>query len=64
MRRTANLLAENPLLGRERPEIHSPPYRFWVMKQKLIVLYDPTVAPIVILRVFDARRDPHRALQP
>lgn len=49
-------LAERPLAGHSRHDLADPPLRFWSVYSYLLV-YDPTLRPIAILRVLSGYRD-------
>lgn len=50
------MLAEMPAVGRERPELWAPPYRFWPIGPAYIA-YRADVRPIRIVRIARASRD-------
>jgi plasmid stabilization system protein ParE len=51
-------LAENPLLGRRRPDLLPEPYRFWsIPRWRILLVYDPTTSPATILRVLNTAQD-------
>ncbi len=51
-------LAARPQLGRRRPELLSDPFRFWSLPRfGLLLVYDPTMSPAVILRVLNTAQD-------
>lgn len=54
--RTFNLLANRPEIGRHRPELWPPPYRFWPTGPSFIA-YRGDVRPIRIVRIARASRD-------
>jgi plasmid stabilization system protein ParE len=54
--RTFDLLATMPELGRHRPELWPPPYRFWPTGPALIA-YRADVRPMRIVRITRASRD-------
>ena len=54
--RTFDLLAQVPEMGRHRPELWPPPYRFWVTGPAFIA-YRADVRPIRIVRIARASRD-------
>lgn len=54
--RTFELLARMPELGRHRPELWPPPYRFWPTGPAFIA-YRADVRPIRIVRIARASRD-------
>jgi plasmid stabilization system protein ParE len=54
--RTFDLLAQMPEMGRHRPELWSPPYRFWVTGPAFIA-YRGDLRPIRIVRIARASRD-------
>ena len=53
---TFRLLAEQPEMGRYRPELWPEPYRFWPHGPALIA-YRGNVNPIQVVRVARAARD-------
>jgi len=54
--RTFDLLARMPELGRYRPELGPPPYRFWVTGPAFVA-YRADVRPVRIVRIARASRD-------
>jgi plasmid stabilization system protein ParE len=54
--RTLDLLARMPELGRHRPELWPPPYRFWPTGPAFVA-YRSDVRPIRIVRGARATRD-------
>ncbi len=51
-------LATRPQLGRRRPELLPDPFRFWSLPRfGLLLVYDPTTSPAVILRVLNTAQD-------
>jgi plasmid stabilization system protein ParE len=54
--RTFDLLANMPEMGRHRPELRPPPYRFWPTGPAYIA-YRGDVRPIRIVRIARASRD-------
>jgi plasmid stabilization system protein ParE len=54
--RTFDLLARMPELGRYRPELWPPPYRFWITGPAFIA-YRADVRPVRIVRIARASRD-------
>jgi plasmid stabilization system protein ParE len=50
------LLASHPEAGHLRQDLTTLPVKFWSVFSYLIV-YDPAISPIAIVRVFDGRRD-------
>ncbi|MDJ0853532.1 MAG: type II toxin-antitoxin system RelE/ParE family toxin [Myxococcota bacterium] len=54
--RAFDLLANNPEVGRHRPELWPPPYRFWPTGPAYIA-YRGDVKPIRIIRIARASRD-------
>jgi plasmid stabilization system protein ParE len=54
--RTFDLLARMPEIGRQRPELWPPPYRFWTTGPAYIA-YRADVRPIRIVRIARASRD-------
>lgn len=54
--RTFDLLARMPEMGRHRPELWPPPYRFWVTGPAFIA-YRADVQPVRIIRIARASRD-------
>jgi toxin ParE1/3/4 len=55
---TAALLAENPRLGRLRPDLAPAPYRFWPLRGfPYVFVYDAEAKPPLILRVIHQARD-------
>jgi len=54
--RTFGLLADMPEMGRHRPELWPPPYRFWPTGPAYIA-YRSDVRPIRIVRIARASRD-------
>ena len=54
--RTFELLADMPEMGRHRPELWPPPYRFWPTGPAYIA-YRGDVRPIRIVRIARASRD-------
>ncbi len=54
--RTFDLLADMPEMGRHRPELWPPPYRFWPTGPAYIV-YRSDARPIRIVRIVRASRD-------
>jgi plasmid stabilization system protein ParE len=55
--RTFELLADMPEMGRHRPELWPPPYRFWPTGPAFIA-YRADVRPIRIIRIALARLEP------
>ncbi|MCP5059275.1 MAG: type II toxin-antitoxin system RelE/ParE family toxin [bacterium] len=55
-------LAQNPFIGRARPDIWPEPYFFWPLGPSLIA-YHPKTKPLRIVRIARASRD-WRELQP
>jgi toxin ParE1/3/4 len=54
----ARLIGEHPLVGHVRPELTPAPYRFSVVRGfPYLVVYDPTPARPVIVRVVHGARD-------
>nr|WP_284947946.1 type II toxin-antitoxin system RelE/ParE family toxin [Acidisoma sp. PAMC 29798] len=54
----AKLLAENPRLGRLRPDLAPAPYRFWPLRGfQYVFVYDAEAKPPLILRVIHQARD-------
>ena len=61
--RSANRLADHPLLGRRRPELLPEPYRFWSLRGfPYLLVYNATATPPRILRVLHMARDLPAAL--
>ena len=54
--RTFDLLARMPEMGRHRPELWPPPYRFWSTGPAFIA-YRADVRPVRIVRIARASRD-------
>ena len=54
--RTFELLARTPEIGRYRPELWPPPYRFWPTGPAYVV-YRSDVRPIRVVRIARASRD-------
>jgi plasmid stabilization system protein ParE len=52
----AAMLASNPDLGHTRKDLTSKQMRFWPVHSYLII-YDPTVRPIEIVRILSGYRD-------
>ncbi len=51
-------LATRPQLGRRRLELLPDPFRFWSLPRfGLLLVYDPTTSPAVILRVLNTAQD-------
>jgi len=51
-------LALRPQLGRRRPDLLPDPFRFWSLPRfGLLLVYDPTTSPALILRVLHTARD-------
>jgi plasmid stabilization system protein ParE len=51
-----NLLANNPLIGHQRPDLSSRPTRFWLVHSYLIA-YIPE-QPIIVTAILHGRRHP------
>lgn len=51
------LLARNPYLGHQRPDLSSRPFRFWIVRSYLIA-YVPPRDTLPILAVVHGRRSP------
>lgn len=51
-----DLLSERPLIGHERPDLTTRPFRFWPVHSYLIV-YDPRTSPLQIIRVVHGATD-------
>jgi plasmid stabilization system protein ParE len=50
--------ALRPQLGRRRPDLLPDPFRFWSLPRfGLLLVYDPTTSPALILRVLHTARD-------
>ena len=49
-------LSDLPGLGRTRPDVKNPRYRFWTANRFLIAYY-PDARPVEIIRIVGARRD-------
>ena len=51
-------LAVRPHLGRRRPDLLPDPFRFWSLPRfNLLLVYDATTSPAVILRVLHTAQD-------
>ncbi|MBF0627057.1 MAG: type II toxin-antitoxin system RelE/ParE family toxin [Magnetococcales bacterium] len=58
MKQAATTLGEYPLAGMERPDLVNPPFRFFVITGfPYVIVYNPTMTPPLILRVFHGARD-------
>jgi toxin ParE1/3/4 len=58
----ARRLGSNPNLGSGRPYL-PPPYRVWPLRRySYLLVYDPTAAPVLILRMVHMKRDLPRVL--
>ncbi len=54
----AERIADKPLLGRLRPSLLPPPYRFWSLTTlPYLLVYDPSQTPARILRLLHTSRD-------
>lgn len=54
----AERLAARPLLGRQRPDLAPPPYRFWSLPRwRLLLVYNPTTTPVTVQRVVSTDQD-------
>ena len=52
------MLAMRPALGRVRPDILGAPYWFWSLPGfSYVLVYDPRVEPVQIVRVLHTSRD-------
>ncbi len=55
--RVANLLAKQPMLGRQRPGLLPEPYRFWSLRGfPYLLVYNAAASPPQILRVLHTAR--------
>jgi len=61
--RAARTLADHPEMGRLRPALTPPRYRFWSLTAfSYVLVYDPARTPIQVLRVVHTARDLPTAL--
>ena len=59
VRRVLETLADNPGLGRRRPDLDPPgrSFRYFAVMQRFIVVYEPTLAGIRVVRILHAMRN-------
>jgi toxin ParE1/3/4 len=51
-------IVQRPLLGRMRPELAPPPYRFWrVSGFPYLIVYNAARRPVLVVRVLHMSRD-------
>ncbi|MBB72842.1 MAG: plasmid stabilization system family protein [Legionellales bacterium] len=50
------MLAENPMMGHERPDLTNKPVRFWPFKAHYLIVYSYDF-PIKVVRVLSGYRD-------
>jgi plasmid stabilization system protein ParE len=57
-------VAEAPLCGKIRKELTARPYCFWIVPRypNYIVVYNPTTAPVRIIRILHGKRNLKRIL--
>jgi toxin ParE1/3/4 len=56
--RSMRRIVERPLLGRLRPELAPPPYRFWrVADFPYLIVYNAARTPALVIRVLHMKRD-------
>ena len=54
----ADRLADRPMLGRRRPDLLPDPFRFWsIPRHQLLLVYDPSATPAMVLRVLSTNQD-------
>lgn len=54
----AERLAERPLLGRRQPDLLPEPFRLWsIPRHHLLLVYDPTVTPAMVVRIVSTDQD-------
>ncbi len=56
--RMAGVLASQPMIGRQRPDLLPEPYRFWSLRSfPYLLVYNAAASPPRILRVLHTARD-------
>ncbi|MFZ0477548.1 MAG: type II toxin-antitoxin system RelE/ParE family toxin [Terriglobales bacterium] len=57
--RACGLLADSPLIGRERKDLTPLPVRFWSVNPYLnyLIVYDPEKKPLQVIRIIHGARD-------
>lgn len=63
--RACELLAREPLIGRERSELTKLPVRFWVVQpySSYLIVYRPEKKPLQVVRILHAARDLPKTLR-
>lgn len=64
--RSCALLASGPFRGHERKDLTRLPLRFWTVQpyRKYVIVYDPAMKPVQIIRVLHGGRNAARLLLP
>ena len=55
--KACEMLAENPLLGHQRPDLTDEPVLFWPVRGHYLVIYLRKTQPLKIVRILHGSRD-------
>jgi toxin ParE1/3/4 len=50
-------ISQHPLMGQSRDDLTLTPVRFWPVHRSYMIIYNPDINPIQILRIYNSARD-------